>query len=285
MSKNDKGCCGCGCTGPQGPQGVQGIQGPQGVQGPMGEPGQPGQPGQNGSPGAVGPQGLQGNPGNPGTNGQNGAPGIQGPPGSQGVQGISGVDGQPGQPGQPGQMGPQGPQGVPGPQGLQGLQGIPGENCECTTAYVSLYSVIAQNLVSLQSATFEKVSANSGDFDLTNAATTGQIKCLTYGIYLLNWGFDGLLAPPYPFPVPAWGLSIYQNGILLANSTSGSCSTSPDDICTHNSAETIFEIKAGDIIELKNICSLPINAVTTPYGLVNPIAAVRLNMVMIKRMP
>jgi hypothetical protein len=144
---------------------------------------------------------------------------------------------------------------------------------------------MSQIIPSLGSALFEIVSSNSGDFDVSLAATTGEIKCLKHGIYLLNWGFDGLLAPPYPFPVPAWGLEIYVNGISKPGTSSGSCSTSPDDICTHTSAEEIFEIMAGDVLKLVNICSLPIQAVNNPFGLLAPIASVRLNLGLIKALP
>jgi hypothetical protein len=124
-----------------------------------------------------------------------------------------------------------------------------------------------------------------GDFDKSNAAITGEIVCLNHGFYLLNWGFDGLLAPPYPFPVPAWGLGIYLNGVVQLGTTSGSCSISPDDICTHTSAEDIIELKVGDVIKLVNICSQAVNAVTIPFGIVGQIAAARINLVMIEKLP
>jgi hypothetical protein len=246
MCCDDKDRACCCCFGPQGPQGVPGLQGPQGIQGPQG---------------------------------QNGQPGPQGPQGIQGSQGLPGIDGQ---------MGPQGPQGIMGPEGPQGIQGIPGKDCDngcCKRAYVSIYSLTAQLINSLDSAKFELVSVNSGDFDISLASTTGEIKCLSHGIFQLNWGFDGLLGAPFPFPVPAWGLGIYLNNVLLPLTTSGSCSISPDDICTNTGASAILEINVGDMLKLVNICSLPIQAVTTPFGLTAPIAAARLNIAMIKSIP
>jgi len=236
----------CGCYGPQGPQGIQGLQGPQGVQGPSGMDGQQG---------LIGPQGLQG---------------------------VSGINGQ------PGSIGPQGLQGIPGPQGLQGLQGIAGQSCDntcCDRAYLSIYSLINQTIGSGQAASFEVIYLNSGDFDLTNSATSGKVKFLKHGIYELNWGFDGLLQPPYPFPVPAWGLSIYLNGVPQPVSSSGSCSISPDDICTHDSATYISEFKANDVITLVNISNMPLAAISNPFGLISPVAAVRLNLNLIKSLP
>ena len=247
MCSDDKNCC-C-CVGPQGPQG---IQGPVGL---------------------IGPQGIQGIQGIPGQSGQDGQQGLQGAQGIQGSQGIPGLDGPPGQ---------------TGPQGPQGIQGIPGMDCDsdcCKQAYLALYSLMPQLIPSLGSATFEAMTANSGDFDISNASTTGEIKCLTHGYFLLNWGFDGLLAPPYPFPVPAWGLGVYLNGVLLPGTTSGSCSISPDDICTHTSAAEIIEFKVGDIIKLVNICTLPLQAVVMPLGIIGALAATRINLVMLKKLP
>ncbi len=125
----------------------------------------------------------------------------------------------------------------------------------------------------------------SPDFDITNAALTGEIKILTHGLYSLNWGFDGLLAPPYPFPVPAWGLGIYLNGVLVPGTTSGSCSITPDEIVTHTSGGYILELNVNDVIKLVSLCSLPIQAVSTPFGLVSPIMSTRINMTMVKKLP
>ena len=250
MCDDDKKCC-CCCEGPQGIPGPQGIEGPRGVQGVKGDAGERGD---------------------------------AGPQGNQGIQGSKG---------DPGQQGSQGIQGEVGQQGVQGIQGPMGPKCECNIpfgccdkAWVSLYSLQNQTIPSLSAATFELLSEMSpGDFDISNAAITGEIVCLNHGFYLLNWGFDGLLAPPYPFPVPAWGLGIYLNGVVQLGTTSGSCSISPDDICTHTSAEDIIELKVGDVIKLVNICSQAVNAVTIPFGIVGQIAAARINLVMIEKLP
>lgn len=260
-------CSCCCCVGPQGPQGVPGLQGPQGPQGV---------PGQGGTPGSVGPMGPMG------PQGPAGQSGAQGPQGPQGPQGVSGVDGQ------MGPAGPQGPMGPMGPEGPQGIQGVPGKDCDskcCKKAYLSIYSLKQQSIASAGNATFELVSADTGDFDISNASSTGEIICKLHGVFLINWGFDGLLQPPYPFPVPAWALGVYVNGVLDEGTTSGSCSISPDDICTHTSATDILELKAGDVIKLVNLCSLPISAVSTPFGVIAPIASVRLNLTLLKALP
>ena len=96
---------------------------------------------------------------------------------------------------------------------------------------------------------------------------------------MLNWGVDAITAV-FPFPVPAWGMGIYQNGILNESTTSGSTSISPDDLVTHASSVSIFTILAGDTIELKNIAIVPLNLVSAPMGLIAPIASARLNIVL-----
>ena len=235
----------CDCVGPEGPMGVRGLQGEPGIQGPVGE------------------QGLQG------------LQGIQGLKGDQGIQGLQGI------------------QGVIGPEGPQGLQGVPGMDCEChhemdccEKAWLSMYSVVDQLIPSLGAAKFEQTaSISAADFDVTNANVNGEIKVLKHGLYNLNWGFDGLLAPPYPFPVPAWGLGVYLNGVLLPATTSGSCSITPDEIVTNASGSAIVELNVNDVVKLVSICSQPIQAVSNVFGLVNPIVSARINLTMIKKLP
>ena len=155
----------------------------------------------------------------------------------------------------------------------------------CAKAYLNVYSLKDQTIASLASPTLEVVSVNSGDFDTSLASTTGEIKSLTHGIYLLNWGLDGILQPPYPAPIPAWSFSVYINGVLSPGSVSGSFSISPDDLVIHDAAEIIFELKAGDVFKLVNTCIAAVNAKTTVFGSLVPIASARLNLTMLKKLP
>jgi hypothetical protein len=187
-----------------------------------------------------------------------------------------------------GAAGPQGQQGVVGPQGPQGLQGVPGKDCDnrcCDAAWLSIYSLMPQIIGSASSATFENVLSDSGHFDISLASTTGEIKCLKHGFYTINWGFDGLLGQPYPFPVPAWGLGIYVNNTLVPGTSSGAASISIDDICTHDSGTAIMEINMGDLLKLVNLSTGTLQAVSSPFGLIGPIAATRLNLALIKSLP
>jgi Collagen triple helix repeat (20 copies) len=201
--------------------------------------------------------------------------GPQGPAGQQGPQGVQGVPGQQGIPGQTGMQGPQGMQGLPGKDGV----------CDCTSVYASVYSLVSQVLPSLASPKLELVTSVSAGIDLTSAPLTGEIKVLQHGIYVLNWGFDGLLDPPFPAPVPAWSLGLYKNGSLIPGSVSGSFSSSPDDICTHTSGSVIMEVMANDVIKLVNTSTLSLQAVSTMLGSLFPVAAAIINISMIKQLP
>lgn len=205
--------------------------------------------------------------------GPQGVPGLQGP---QGIQGLSGA---------------QGIMGLQGLQGPQGLQGAPGKDCEasssqdcCNFAYFSAYSILDQTLASLGSPKFEAMNVTSGalDFDMSSAATAGEIKFLKHGVYSLQWGVDAKLSPPYPAPVPAWSFALYRNNALLAGSTSGGFSISPDDLVIHNSACLIVELFAGDILKIVNTSSLSVNAVANVTGSLVPLSSARLNASLVK---
>lgn len=202
--------------------------------------------------------------------------GAQGPAGLQGPQGIQGV---------PGSQGIQGPTGAQGPQGMQGIPGKDA-NSSSKSYYASVYSLQPQTVQTNAALKLELVNYSSASgIDLSNAASTGEMKVLNHGAYFVEWAFDGILQAPFPSPVPAWSLGIYRNGSLLPGSVSGSFSISPDDICTHCSGNMIIELQANDIIKLVNTSTLPLNAVATMVGSSVPVAAARVNISSIEILP
>src|SRR5580704_3596159 len=168
MCKEDMNWNNCCLQGPQGVPGMQGAQGIQGVPGPQGIPGQNGTQGPQGLQGAAGPAGPQGPAGTPG-----------GPPGPQGPAGP---------------MGPVGSMGPAGPQGPAGSGNGPYANVFASvTQTIQSYNAGAiadQVLFSSQNA------VSSGDWDLSQMGTTGDIKFLKHGIYHLAWQLQARIAPP-----------------------------------------------------------------------------------------
>jgi len=197
------------------------------------------------------------------------------PPGPQGGIGPQGAQGPEGPGGPQGLVGPQ------GPQGIQGPQGVAGPCCPLTGAFASVYSLVPQTIASSQPVSLESVSATTSAFDLTNAAANGEVTVLQNGFYFVEWGLDGILTPPFPSPVPAWSFGIFVNGVLNPGSTSGSFSSSPDDIVTHNSGEVIIQLSAGDIVTLVNTSISSVNAVADPLGSAVPTVCARLNIILL----
>lgn len=182
--------------------------------------------------------------------------GPQGIPGPQGPQGVQGV---------PGVQGSTGPQGVQGPQGIQGQKGDPGKDCDCSGSsnYLSLYSLLDQQLGAYGSATdFAKLEnlgvGTPSSFDWSLAASTGVVKVLIAGIYQVQWDADGMLAAPFPSPVPSWGLALYRNGVLLPGSAVAGFSQSPDDDANCLAALINVQLNVGDTLQIKNIGMNPI---------------------------
>lgn len=233
--------------------------------------------------------------------GPQGVPGMQGPQGIQGQPGHDGHDGQPGPMGPTGPMGPKGDQGIPGPQGQMGLtglqgpqgsQGPPGKDCEprepdcCHRAYLNMYSlsnqIIDPNGSPNDFAFLELADEISvGDFDTTLAATQGLIKFLKAGIYQLEWNVNGQLAPPFPAPVPSWGLAMYRNGLLIPASASASFNQSPDD--KSNACSMVFNLRisAGDVLRIKNISKSSLILQATHLDLIAPTVAASFSAVQI----
>ncbi len=245
---NDECCC---CFGPQGPQGIQGPQGPQGIQG---------------------------------VPGQDGAPGPMGPMGSQGPQGLNGQNGSPG---------PQGPQGIAGPQGPQGIQGEPGKDCDCSQSgcerYANIYAATAQLVAAYNipaiadQVLFDSQNAVSvGDFDLSNSNLTGDIKFLKHGIYHLQWQLQARILPPVPVPVPSWSFGFWINGILVPGSIYSGFTQAPGDDACHSTGDVIIEVKAGDMLRLRNTSVSGVSLNPNVTGSVFPITIASVNIECLK---
>lgn len=179
--------------------------------------------------------------------------GPEGPAGTQGPQGISGP------------MGPQGPMGPTGSQGPRGPKGDPGKDCDChdTHAYLNIFSQLDQTLDASggasDTAKFELLNALTPPFfDISMAALTGAIKVLVAGVYVVEWFANGMLQPPYPSPVPSWGLTLYKNGVAVPGASQAGFSQSPDDDASSISARVVIALAANDILTVENISMLPI---------------------------
>ncbi len=205
--------------------------------------------------------------------------GPQGVPGLQGEQGIQGVPG------------PQGSTGLQGSQGIQGLQGAPGKDCECGNRHKCCCKIYANVHTSMQQIVkafglpadailFDKQNAvTAGDFDLTLAASSGDIKFLKHGIYHLQWQVQGRILPPVPVPVPSWSFGFAINSVLVPGSNYSGFTQAPGDGPCHSTGDVIVEVFAGDVLRLINTSVIDVNLDPTVTGVVFPITIASISIV------
>jgi hypothetical protein len=190
-------------------------------------------------------------------------PGPQGPQGPQGLEGVMGA------------TGPQGLQGPQGPQGPMGLRGAQGPCCIAVGTFASAYSLKDQIILPGENAIFENAGPSTKAFDLNDASNTGVITILKSGIYEVSWGLNGLLSP-------AWSFGLFQNGVLLPNTTAGSFALMPDAICTHNATSAIIMVSAGDKLALQNTSAMSFNANATIPESSDPVVSARIHFVLLQ---
>lgn len=217
--------------------------------------------------------------------------GPQGVPGVQGPQGVQGV---------PGAQGAMGPQGIQGPQGMQGPQGPAGKDCDCTGGggigslpYLNIYASIAQVVQPFNApgiadqVLFDKQNANSGaaDFDITQINVNGDVKFLKHGIYHIAWQLQARISNPVPVPVPSWSFGFWLNGVLVPGSIYSGYTQAPGDDACHSTGDIIIEVKAGDLLKLRNtsISQVALNPNVT--GSVFPITIASINIEGLKSLP
>jgi len=212
---------------------------------------------------------------------------LQGPQGVPGLQGPQGLQGVPG---------PQGIPGAAGMQGPQGLQGLPGKDCDCSgecnccERYLSVFSDVAQTIAANGNPNdmvlFNKQSAMSaGDFDVSMMGTNGQIKFLKHGIYHLAWQLQARVTPPIPDPVPSWSFGFWINGLLVPGSIYSGFTQAPGDDAAHSTSDLILEIKAGDVLLLRNTSISSVNLNPSVTGSVFPITIASINVECLKALP
>lgn len=210
--------------------------------------------------------------------------GPQGVPGLQGEQGIQGV---------PGSQGIMGPQGV---QGIQGLQGPKGDNgiCDCpdigNLPYANIYASFTQTVQPFNSPAiadqvlFDQQNAvsSSADFDLSQMTVSGDIKFLKHGVYHVQWQLQARIAPPMPVPVPSWSFGFWLNGILVPGSIYSGFTQAPGDDACHSTGDVIIEIKANDLLRLRNTSSSIVALNPSVTGSVFPITIASINIECLK---
>lgn len=211
--------------------------------------------------------------------------GPQGPAGLQGPQGIQGT------------VGPQGivgQTGMQGAQGLQGAKGDPGKDCDCTqttgSRYANVYATVPQ-IVGAYSSSNDMVlfdaqnAVSTGDFDLSGMNSTGDMKFLKHGIYNISWLLQARITSPVPNPTPSWSFGFWLNGVLVPGSIYSGFTQAPGDDACHSSSELIIEVKAGDVLRLRNTSISSVNLNPSVTGSVFPITIASINIVGLKDLP
>jgi len=143
-------------------------------------------------------------------------------------------------------------------------------------AYASPNDAVLLNQVNAMSA---------GDFDISNAPLTGAVKILKHGIYHLQWELQGRIAPPVPTPVPSWSFGFWVNGILVPGSIYSGFTQAPGDDACHSTGDVIIELKAADILMLRNTSISVVLLNPNVTGSVFPITIASVTVVCLKELP
>ena len=232
--------------------------------------------GPQGIPGPQGPQGLVG-PGGP--QGPLGPMGPAGPTGPQGIQGLEGL------------QGPTGPMGLQGSQGPQGVKGDPGKDCDChghrkcdcCEAFANVWAVPPQTLAAFGSPgdtvlfQFQNV-VSSGDFDLSQMGTNGQVKFLKSGTYRIAYGAEGKVQQPIPVPVPSFAFGLWINGVIVPGSVTSGFTQAPTDDTLQVNGEVIRDVLAGDFLQLRNASTNGLDMIPNTTGIGFPANIATLNI-------
>ena len=217
---------------------------------------------------------------------------IQGPQGMPGLQGEQGIQGVPGAQGIMGTQGLQGVQGLQGPAGICTPEQCQGGGSAGVLPYANLYANTDQivqpyNVPGVSDAVLldSQNAVSALDFDLTMKNINGEIKFLKHGIYKLTWVLQARIATPVPVPVPSWSFGLWLNGVLVPGSIYSGFTQAPGDDACHSSGELIVEVKANDLLRLRNTSISIVNLNPNVIGSVFPITIASININCLKLLP
>jgi len=209
---------------------------------------------------------------------------CEGPIGPQGPRGPEGA------------MGPQGSQGPRGQMGPKGDKGDPGKDCDCSQEnalpYANVYASVAQLIQAFNAPAiadqvmFDAQNAvSAADFDLSQMNVNGDIKFLKHGIYHIQWQLQARISPPVPNPTPSWSFGFWLNGVLVPGSIYSGFTQAPGDDACHSTGDVIIEVKANDMLRLRNTSVSIVNLNPNVTGSVFPITIASVNIECVKLIP
>lgn len=168
------------------------------------------------------------------------------------------------------------PAGATAAQGLAAKTAVIAGQSYTTAALASGAAVIAAGGTAVQANAASQAilllsTVTSLDFDLSLMPSTGEIKFLKHGIYHLAWQLQARITPPVPNPVPSWSFGFWLNGILVPGSIYSGFTQAPGDDACHSTGDIIIEIRAGDVLKLRNTSVSSVNLNPNVTGSVFPI--------------
>jgi hypothetical protein len=128
-------------------------------------------------------------------------------------------------------------------------------------------------------------AVSAANFDTSAMGTSGVIKFLTHGVYHIAWQLQGRIQPPVPEPVPSWSFGFYLNGVLVPGSIYSGFTQAPGDDACHSTGDVIIEVKANDLLQLRNTSISIVNLNPNVNGSVFPITIASVNIECVKVLP
>ncbi len=94
----------------------------------------------------------------------------------------------------------------------------------------------------------------------------------------MQWQLQARVAPPIPTPVPSWSFGFWINGVLVPGSIYSGFTQAPGDDACHSTGDIILEVKAGDLLKLRNTSVSAVNLNPSVTGSVFPITIASINI-------
>lgn len=130
--------------------------------------------------------------------------------------------------------------------------------CDCPNEFAEVYSQLSQSLIASpgialpgQTILMEKLIYATPGVDVSNTAITGEVRVLVSGWYDVTIGVTGSLNP-IPSPLPAWTVSLFQNGKLVDGSTFANLPISPEQHANESVSDVFVHCMAGDLLMIAN---------------------------------
>lgn len=148
--------------------------------------------------------------------------------------------------------------------------------------YSNIFSVVDQTVLPAHAVHLEGVNVVTSHIDISQAATTGAITIKQNGIYLINYGVEGHLTPPFPFQVPAFSFALTVNNVNVPGTNVANYTANETEVIRPLNGSVQVKILNNQVLRLVNTSTNAVDLMAKTFGSTAPTTSAWMTISLVK---